>query len=364
MSAAITPAQVAAPQSNEKTAEQVYKNIQVLKGIPASSLMTTMHLIKTDLGVDCNFCHVQGRSESDDLPAKLMARKMMQMMFELNKSSFGGSDRVTCYTCHRGSTNPQNVPIIPIAPVSEMTDAAGPRGGLPTPDQILATYVQALGGEKAIRSVTSRVITGTVDVPTGGGGRVPVPGQTEQYTKAPNLTVNIYHTATATMADGFDGATAWSQDAKGHVDEPVEPDRDRAKRSANFYESLDLKGEYDGLYVFGTERVNNRDAYVLVGYPQGDLPEYLYFDKQTGLLVRKKSVLQTSVGLSPFEVDYDNYRETNSGVKAPFVISRCPASPRTELNTRSTIRIQQIQDNAPIDNAKFAKPRSSDTPAK
>src|ERR1044072_3917029 len=53
------PAGVEAQQDHqEQTAEQVYKNIQVLKGVPASQLNSIMSLMAGSLGVTCTHCHV------------------------------------------------------------------------------------------------------------------------------------------------------------------------------------------------------------------------------------------------------------------------------------------------------------------
>ena len=225
-------------------------------------------------------------------------------------------------------------------------------------DEILTKYVEALGGEAAIRKVTSRVITATQDFPTGGGGTTPVPAQTERYMKAPNLLLNIYKTNKFTVEDGFDGTNLWAQDVRGNLTEVFDIEQLRAKRSADFYESIHLKQEYTDLTVTGTEKVNNRDAYVVVGVPRDDSPEKLYFDTQTGLLVRKFTTMPTPIGKSPFQVDYDDYRDTGSGVKIAFVTHLLPTSPRTELGPHTTIQVLTVRDNVPIDDMKFVKPTS------
>src|SRR5918995_4500766 len=91
------------------TAEQVYKNIQLFKGIPASELEPTMAFISGSLGVKCSHCHVNPFSK-DDKPTKLTARRMIQMVFDLNKGNFRGEKAVTCFTCHRGNPQPVSVP--------------------------------------------------------------------------------------------------------------------------------------------------------------------------------------------------------------------------------------------------------------
>ena len=91
--------------SKEERAEQKYKNIQLLKGIPAERLTSIMFAFKASLGVECTYCHVPDQFEKDDKPMKQMARKMISMMSDIN-AKVGGSARVTCNTCHRGQTRP------------------------------------------------------------------------------------------------------------------------------------------------------------------------------------------------------------------------------------------------------------------
>jgi len=93
-----------------KPAEQVFKNIQVLKGMPAPDLMNVMKSFSGALGVKCDFCHVMGAFEKDDKEEKGTARKMIQMAHQINKDNFEGHMRVTCWTCHRGATEPPSHP--------------------------------------------------------------------------------------------------------------------------------------------------------------------------------------------------------------------------------------------------------------
>lgn len=354
---ALAHAQGGPPPSLEgKTAEQIYKNIQVLKGTPADELTQSMHLIRGALGVECEFCHEERDRSADTVPKKATARKMIQMMMDINKNSFDGRQMVTCYTCHQGRPDPRAVLVLPIE--ETVTLEEGAKSSLPSADQILAKYVEALGGEQAIRKVTSRVITGTQDLGTGPGGVLPLPATVEINEKTPNMVVNIYHTPTYTISSGFDGSKAWSQDARGRVTEPLNLEQDRAKRDADFYLPLNLKQQYPKMVVRGTERVNDRDAYVVIATPQNDLPARLFFDVQTGLLVRKQTVLPTPLGENPFQINYSDYRDTGGGVKYPFVITMDPANGDAIPATSSTLRVTKVQDNAPVDNSKFTKPES------
>jgi photosynthetic reaction center cytochrome c subunit len=354
--AAQQPAPAAQPLApGEKTAEQAYKNIQVLQGIPASQLIPTMRVFSAALGVRCGFCHMDGDQSSDMKPEKGTARKMVAMMIEINKANFNARQQVTCYTCHNGHNDPANMAAN--LPAAEMEE--GPRPTLPSADDILSRYITAIGGEQAIRKVTSRMITATLVVPTGVvGDRATLPAQMERYEKAPNLAVTSIHTDKFSTANGFDGTTAWAQDAKGKLTDIANPYQGRAQRTSDFYEDLDLKQEYTRLVVRAIQKVNDRDAYVVIGTPTSDLQERLYFDTQTGLLLRKVTITSTIAGNLPAQVDYDDYRDTGSGVKIPFTIHMVPITTGESIGTETTIHVQKVQDNVAVDSSKFTKPAS------
>jgi hypothetical protein len=99
-----------APPAPPKPAEEVFKNIQVLKGMPANQLRPTMFSFTRALGVKCDFCHSGMDFEKDDKPEKQTAREMIRMATQVNKDNFGGKMRVRCWTCHRGSTEPESEP--------------------------------------------------------------------------------------------------------------------------------------------------------------------------------------------------------------------------------------------------------------
>ena len=115
--------QAGANTGGPKKAEEQFKNIQVLKGIPADQLIPAMQFITASLGVECQFCHVEGAFEKDDKKPKQTARKMMEMMFAINKDNFAGHREVTCYSCHRGSTGPIGTPpVMPEEPKPDFRD--------------------------------------------------------------------------------------------------------------------------------------------------------------------------------------------------------------------------------------------------
>src|ERR1044072_5188556 len=121
--------------AQEKTTEQVYKNIQVLKGVPASQLDAVMASFTGSLGVRCSHCHTPGQFEKDDKTPKQTARKMIRMVFELNKGSFDGRGAVACVTCHRGQTRPVNVPSLGQSLWLPSSQTAKQESTLPTAEQ-------------------------------------------------------------------------------------------------------------------------------------------------------------------------------------------------------------------------------------
>src|ERR1022692_3072219 len=141
-----------------KKAEEQFKNIQVLKGVLAEQIFPTMQFITASLGVECEFCHVQNAFEKDDKKTKQTARKMMEMMFAINKDNFDGHRAVTCNSCHRGNAKPQPIPVVmteePKEPMGAPAPAAAKENTGPSPDQLLDKYVQALGEAAAIDRVT------------------------------------------------------------------------------------------------------------------------------------------------------------------------------------------------------------------
>ena len=130
--------------AESKTAEEAFKNITQLKGTPSGQLGPAMQFIAASLGVNCEFCHVQGKMELDDKGAKKTAREMMAMTAAINKNSFGGRQQVTCYSCHRGSPRPVNTPPVldsdaPAHPATPATPPAPGAAGV-TADQLQHSY--------------------------------------------------------------------------------------------------------------------------------------------------------------------------------------------------------------------------------
>lgn len=91
-------------------AEQVFDNIQILKGMPAARVLSIMtNGFSPALGVGCDHCHVPGNWASDEKNPKRVSREMWRMTGEINQQVgkiIDGEARVNCTTCHRGRTQP------------------------------------------------------------------------------------------------------------------------------------------------------------------------------------------------------------------------------------------------------------------
>jgi hypothetical protein len=98
------------PPSGEHRPPPAPKNLKLLQ---PETLMPTMMAFKAALGVECSFCHVHGDFASDENPHKEIARKMIVMAQQINANFPDGKIHVTCYTCHRGSTEPKTSPDAP-----------------------------------------------------------------------------------------------------------------------------------------------------------------------------------------------------------------------------------------------------------
>ncbi len=343
-------AQNAATDSG-KTAEQVFKNIQVLKGIPADQLQPTMQFIAGSLGVECTFCHVQNAFEKDDKKSKLMARKMITMQMAINKDHFEGDLRVTCNSCHHGAQEPAPIPAIAEEEPKSTEAANGAKPELPSADQILDKYLQAVGGAEAVQKITSRVSKGTINF---GGQEFPV----TIVAKVPNKRISTVQLPNGDSITAFDGHAGWLGIPGGGGTRDMTADEvDTISLDAAFYLPVEIKTMFSQFFVRpAADKIGGHEVYQLIGSKPGKPPLRFFFDKESGLLLRTLRYTQTPLGRNPIQVDYADYR-SEGGVKVPFqwTIGR-PLG-------RFTIKVSDVQQNVPVDDAKFQKPAAPAAPA-
>jgi photosynthetic reaction center cytochrome c subunit len=327
------------PARQPRTAAQAFKNIQVIKSMPAAQLQSTMSFMAASLGVECSYCHTPPAMEKDDKATKHTARRMISMMNEINKN-FGDKTVVNCATCHRGRTKPAA-----IAPLPAFMNA-GPTapGSMPSVDEVLQRYIQALGGDAALNRVRTRVKKGSVQI---GNGPI---GTFELYEAAPNkqLLMGTLPPPLGSVHQGFDGAIGWVKNLNG-VFEMSGDGLAQAKREGNFYADSKLKLQYSSMVVEGKESLGNREVFVIRGIREDGTLEKLLFDVQSGLLLRRYWETSTFFGQLPSGIDYDNYKKVGS-VRMPFTMRRS-RSGTTLLQT-----VTELKLNIPIEDSKFSKP--------
>jgi photosynthetic reaction center cytochrome c subunit len=336
-----------------ETAAQKYKNIQVLKNIPADQLIPSMQFITAALGVECEFCHVAkaGKLEfdKDDKDEKKTAREMMQMMFAINKNNFDGKRGVTCNTCHRGSPHPQETPaILAEAPKPAAMEAMHEHdmdpAKLPSGAPVFAKYIQALGGQAALDKVSTRVEKGNALMPEGQPIAINI------YTKAPDQRVSAMHMPKGDSITAYNGQAGWIAFPGRPLREMSAPDQEAAKLDAEAFYPTRLEHEFTELKLQEhPEKIGQHEANVVIGLAQGQPPVKFYFDQTSGLLVRMVHYADTPLGLNPTQVDFADYRDAG-GVKTPYrwTIARPSGA--------FTIQIDQVEQNVPIDGAKFVEP--------
>src|SRR5690349_11524297 len=136
-----------AAQEKPLLAEQVFKNVQVLRGVSVNEFMETMGFFAASLNANCTTCHGQDSGgswegyASDNIPQKQTARRMILMMNMINQTYFAGRQVLTCYSCHRFGRTPEIVPDLTVqygdAPEKDPVEITAQAAGRPTPDQVL-----------------------------------------------------------------------------------------------------------------------------------------------------------------------------------------------------------------------------------
>ena len=332
-----------------KTAAQEFKNIQVLKDIPADQLIPSMQFITASLGVECEYCHVEHAFDKDDKKEKGFARHMMEMVMNINKDNFEGKRWVTCYSCHRGAAKPVSVPIISAEEkMPEMLGDTAAKPIFPKPEALFEKYLAAVGGADALKKITSRVQKGTVTA--FGNQKMPV----EIYSKAPNLRVSAVHRKDMDSLTGFDGQKGWMS-VPGRFHPMTAQESEGAAMDADLAFPAHLSSMFTKLEVQQGEKIDGRATWLVVGEREEKPPVKLFFDQQSGLLLRLLRYADSSLGLNPLQIDFADYRDS-SGVKIPFRWTQ------SRPGNRFTIQVESSQQNVPIDDSKFSPPPAPAAP--
>jgi len=352
VSVRVSAQQPAAGQPSLVT-EQLFRNIQVLKGIPIDTFFDVMGMFASSMGEDCTFCHskeavFKHEAFGDETPRIRRARQMIAMMNGINANNFGGRPMVTCFTCHRGSNTPVNSPKLALQygePEDDPNVINFPPETRPAATDILDKYLQAVGGTAQLARLTSFTAKGTYSGFDTDHKEIPV----DIYAKAPNQRTWIIHMPDGDSSRVFDGRNGWWVGPDAPAPETLTSGNlDRYRLEALVAFPAGLKQAFTGWKV-GRTAIDGRPVQIVQGTNPALLPVNLYFDTKSGLLVRLVRWNATPVGPVPTEINYDDYRDV-AGVKMPFTWTV------SQTYMQMTIKLTGIQANAPVDAKVFAKP--------
>jgi Photosynthetic reaction centre cytochrome C subunit len=287
--ASIGPISAEATEPNDPPAENKYKNIRVLQGLPSSQLVPVMAMIANSLGTTCSHCHSE-HFEEETIPEKETARKMIRMTRAINAGTFDGTVMVTCHSCHNGKVFPNPIP--EVADAGWLVKPPAPAAALPSAESLLAKYYQATGAKQSLANVQT----------LGGRGTMTLVWSPDDTEQAP-----------------FELEVRGPDQVEVHSDLD-EPDA-LAPAIARFAALRpDIENAYRRLKVTGTATVDGRDAFVVQGTPRSGRLEQLYFDAASGQLLRIHTETVTALGYTPQELTLSDYRPGAGGALIPGTI--------------------------------------------
>jgi hypothetical protein len=234
--------------------------------------------------------------------------------------------------------------IVVLALVAACAAVAAQTQALPTVDQVLEKYVTAMGGQAAFDKLTSRTIRAAIEIPDMG-----INGEMTVTEKAPNKSLVVIQIAQMTMREGTDGVAAWDENPQTGIRDKTGLELAEHKRGSLFNIETKLKTAYPKMSVSGRDTVNGRSVIVIDAIPDQGAPVKIFFDSETGFILKQAGTRETPEGPVAFESFYDDYRPID-GIKQPYTLRQVTS------RFTSVIRISEIKHNVPVDDALFRKP--------
>jgi outer membrane lipoprotein-sorting protein len=173
--------------------------------------------------------------------------------------------------------------------------------------------------------------------------------EVEIYDKQPDKRVVITRLPDGESTTVFDGQLGWSVAPHRPVMQVPSAEIPSLQWDADLQFPLHVRETMGELHPAAPEKIGDRDTYQLLGGTPEQPKARLYFDQQSGLLVRMIRYSASPLGFNPTRIDYADYRAVD-GVQVPYRWTT--ARPAGQM----TIQIRDAQQNVPVDDAKFAKP--------
>jgi hypothetical protein len=204
--------------------------------------------------------------------------------------------------------------------------------------------VSALGGRDNLAKITSRHIKAQRIEPDGATVEAE-----ELWQKGGKLLIKTVYPSKQygdyTVEEIFDGRRARKLGNGSEIQ--LKPDElEQIEREARLFANADLRAVYSKM-EYRLDRIDGREVHLLVATTADNLSENLYFEMQSGLLIRRVASTPTVLGAFQYQVDYTEYKDFGGGVKLPAVVKF--AIP----NIRWTRRLLEVKNNALIDDGKF-----------
>jgi zinc protease len=215
---------------------------------------------------------------------------------------------------------------------------------LPSGEELIDRYIEAIGGRAAWQSLHSRTSLGNIEFPS-----VNISGTVMIHEKAPNRVLQVVIVDGAVFRQGFDGQVAWSEDPQDGVKTKSGDELSESARDADFYRPINMKKLYEKLALTGQEEIGGQMAYSLEATSADGAVEKIYFDEQSGLIVRAIARRHVGPDITAFQQDLQDYREVD-GVKLPFTVVQTGGA------ARFTIHFGEFHHNVDLEDSEFAKP--------
>jgi hypothetical protein len=331
------------------TARAEQKNVQLLTNMSDTQLQRTMNLMRSALGVHCDYCHVVDKEngwqwDKDDKKEKRTAREMIAMTIKINKEQFNGRAEVSCYTCHRGSTRPVSLVALPQTAPPFPTPKPERPTGLPALEDIVKKYTAALGNAAQLQK--PRILKGTRTTYEGK----PVPIEVQESGDRWHISAD---TPAGHVEQAVSGDQGWSKDAKGVVTDLAPAALENFHELATLLAPPPPSAIPADARVVGKETLPPNAETVIVAYRTPDGARHrLYFNTATGFVMRQVTVRDTPVGAMPAQTDFDQWRDAG-GAAFPFLVRTSLVDPWIG----STRQYSQVTLDAKVDEAAFAKPK-------
>ena len=343
--------------ARQPMAEEVFKNIQVLRGIPVDEFMTTMGFFSASLGLNCTDCHVDESGGNwdryaDDNDLKRTSRRMLLMVQNINRANFGGRQVVTCTTCHRGTYKPAVIPSLDLLygepPPDEPGDLFAQAPGQPAAERVFDKYLTALGGAARVAALTSLSGKGTYLAFDDAE-----PSPLELYATSQGQRAIVAHLPAGDSRWLVTREGGWIAGPSTDRPIPVMAITGQELEGVQFEAAVLFPARIPqalrNLRVGVPALIGGREMQVVQGETAGGAVVTLCFDAETGLLARLVRHGASPVGRLITRVDYSDYRDV-AGVKVPFGWTV------SWLSGRTVYTLADVQANAPIDAGRFAAP--------